>query len=184
MEDIHIRKFQKGDLQNAKKVLRDVFFQQGKDKIYNEWELAERIPEDPGFREQFCLVAVSGEEVVGYCLFTDAKIEDAEGLALGPVAVKKELWGQGIGTNLVETGLEKVRDAGFPWVAVLGGGFYHRFGFESARTWGIFLPEEQPGREFLKILFFDAGSQGEVQGELKYCDSFYDRKGRICFLYP
>ncbi len=177
MEDI--RSFGNSDLQNVKELLKDIFFQKGKDTEFNEWELAERVLGDRGFREKLCLVAQSGEEIVGYCLLTDAKIEDEEGLALGPVAVKKDFQGQGIGTRLIETGLQTAREAGFPWVAVLGGEFYHRFGFESAETWGVFLPREEKRGEMLKILFFDAGSQGSAQGELTYCDSFYDKSGRL-----
>ena len=121
---------------------------------------------------------VKGKDEV-YCIMTDARIEDEEGLALGPVAVKKEFRGQGIGTRLIDACLGRAREAGFPWAAVLGGEFYHRFGFESAKTWGIFLPKGQQGNEFLQILFFDAGSQGVAQGELWYCDSFYNKKGEL-----
>ena len=177
MEDI--RTFRKGDLQNVKEVLRESFFVKGKDEVYNEWEFAEQILLDKGFREKLCLVASQGEEIVGYCIMTDARIEDEEGLALGPVAVKKEFRGQGIGTRLIDACLGRAREAGFPWAAVLGGEFYHRFGFESAKTWAIFLPEGQQGNEFLQILFFDAGSQGVAQGELWYCDSFYNKKGEL-----
>ena len=64
----------------------------GKDEVYNEWEFAEQILLDKGFREKLCLVASQGEEIVGYCIMTDARIEDEEGLALGPVAVKPGDW--------------------------------------------------------------------------------------------
>lgn len=177
MEDI--RTFRNGDLQNVKEVLKESFFVSGKDEVFNEWEFAERVLLDKGFREKLCLVAVVDEEVVGYCILTDARIEDEEGLALGPVAVKEAYRGRGIGTKLIDTCLGRAREAGFPWVAVLGGNFYHRFGFESAKTWGISLPKGQQGSEFLQILFFDAGSQGVAQGELFFCDSFYNKKGEL-----
>ena len=131
MEDI--RTFRNGDLQSVKKVLRESFFAEGKDEVYNEWEMAERVISDDGFRKQLCLVASEGEEIIGYCLLTDARIEDEEGLALGPVAVREDFRGRGVGTRLIETGLGRAREAGFPWVAVLGGEFYHRFGFEYPR---------------------------------------------------
>lgn len=177
MEDI--RTFRNGDLQSVKEVLRESFFAEGKDEVYNEWEMAERVLSDEGFRKQLCLVAEEGEAIVGYCLLTDARIEDEEGLALGPVAVREDLRGRGIGTRLIETCLGRAREAGFPWVIVLGGEFYHRFGFESAKTWGVFLPEGQQGNEFLQILFFDAGFQGVSQGEIRFCDSFYNKKGEL-----
>ena len=50
MEDI--RTFRKGDLQNVKEVLRESFFVKGKDEVYNEWEFAEQILLDKGFREK------------------------------------------------------------------------------------------------------------------------------------
>lgn len=176
---VDIRSFQEDDLAQVKELLKDVFFRKDSDKEFNEWELSERVLKDKGYRENLCFVACMGEEIVGYCLFTDAKIEDEEGLALGPVAVKRDCQGKGIGTRLVEEGILTAKESGFPWAAVLGGDFYRRFGFEPAGTWGILLSEDNPENENLKIMFFDAGSQGLTQGELKYCDSFYDRKGRL-----
>ncbi|MCM1256512.1 MAG: N-acetyltransferase [Roseburia sp.] len=177
MEDI--RSFRNGDLQSVKEVLRESFFAEGKDEVYNEWEFAERVLKDEGFRKQLCLVASEGEEIIGYCLMTDARIEEEEGLALGPVAVREEYRGKGVGTRLIDVCLGRAREAGFPWAVVLGGEFYHRFGFETAKTWGVFLPEGQQGNECLQILFFDAGFQGVSQGEIRFCDSFYDKKGKL-----
>lgn len=90
MEDI--RTFRKGDLQNVKEVLRESFFVKGKNEVYNEWEFAEQILLDKGFREKLCLVASVEEEIVGYCILTDARIEDEEGLALGQALPHLRFW--------------------------------------------------------------------------------------------
>src|SRR5262249_2921486 len=80
------------------------------------------------------LVAEVGGRVVGHVLFGDLPILTDGGtvaaLSLAPMAVLPEFQRQGIGSALVQKGLEACRDQGHRIVVVLGHpDFYPRFGF-------------------------------------------------------
>lgn len=68
----------------------------------------------------------------GHAIFTDCLIEESDTLVslLGPVAVVPDLQRSGIGTALINTGLQMLDEAGFSLVLVLGDpAYYQRFGF-------------------------------------------------------
>lgn len=84
--------------------------------------------------------------IVGYCAFSPVTSKpDLDGLllGLGPLAVAPEHQNQGIGTELVRTGLKLCEDNNARLIAVLGDpNYYARFGFEPASkrkmTWAGF----------------------------------------------
>jgi putative acetyltransferase len=92
------------------------------------------------------LVAESGGEVVGHIAFSAAEIGDASmgWFLLGPVAVRPERQGEGIGRALIEAGLDALRARGAAGCVLVGDpALYGRFGFTQcpAVTWpGV--PEE------------------------------------------
>ena len=95
------------------------------------------------------LVAVDDGAVVGHILFSPVTIHTVSGprtaLGLGPMAVRPERQGQGIGSALVREGLAACRRArdemDVAAVVVVGhAGFYPRFGFTSARAYGLEPP--------------------------------------------
>ena len=82
------------------------------------------------------LVADLGGVVVGHVLFSDLAIRTDGGtvpaLALAPMAILPEFQRKGIGSTLVQVGLEACRGAGHRIVVVLGhSDFYPRFGFSA-----------------------------------------------------
>jgi putative acetyltransferase len=89
------------------------------------------------------MVAEAGHMVVGHIAFSpmtlappDPKLNPVVGLA--PVAVHPGHQRKGIGTKLIQAGLDVCREAGYAAVIVFGSpGFYKRFGFVPARTKGL-----------------------------------------------
>ncbi|WP_442504009.1 GNAT family N-acetyltransferase [Marinivivus vitaminiproducens] len=79
------------------------------------------------------LVAEDGEgALVGQIVFSPVTIEGrpSDWHALGPVAVKPERQGQGIGAALIEAGLARLARLGSAGCVLLGDpGYYRRFGF-------------------------------------------------------
>lgn len=78
------------------------------------------------------LVALDGKEVVGQVTFSPAEISSHVGswFALGPVSVKPELQGARIGEQLIEAGIEAIKELG-AWGCILTGdpNYYSRHGF-------------------------------------------------------
>jgi len=77
----------------------------------------------------FSLVATDGPSVVGHALFTRL-VAPAGSLALAPVAVLPDYQNHGIGSRLIQEGLDRAKAAGWRRVFVLGEpAYYQRFGF-------------------------------------------------------
>ncbi len=88
------------------------------------------------------LVAVCDGHVIGHVLFTPITLDPPRpgwrGLGLGPIAVLPEFQRTGIGSRLIQTGLEMCCEWGFDFVVLLGDPrYYSRFGFIPAREFGL-----------------------------------------------
>lgn len=176
---VDVREASKSDLQSIKETVKSAFFSEGKDKIFNEWEFAERVTKDKGFVKELCLVAVKDEKIIGYILLSKAEIGKNQGLSLGPLAVSRACQKLGVGKLLVKKGLEQAKALGYEWVALTGGDYYFQFGFEPALQHSIILSENNPENKYLKIKFFNGSNLSGVCGVMKFCESFYNEKGEL-----
>ena len=118
------------------------------------------------------LVAVIDERMVGHLFFSPVTIESPErswpGLGLAPLTVLPEYQRQGIGTALMNKGLEECRRLGHERVIVLGhADYYPRFGFERASRCGVRFEFEAPD-EACMILALQPGALDGVSGVAKY----------------
>jgi putative acetyltransferase len=80
------------------------------------------------------LVATTESELVGHAVFTRCSLapEAAAMALLGPVAVRPDHQGAGIGSALIRDGMRRLGEEGAAMVCVLGDpNYYGRFGFES-----------------------------------------------------
>lgn len=108
------------------------------------------------------LVATEHARVVGHVAFSPVLVNGvSEGwFGLGPVSVRPDRQGSGIGTALIEAGLAHLRQMGAAGCVVLGDpGYYGRFGFMSdpALRYGDVPPDY-----FQRIVFRGAPPPGEV----------------------
>lgn len=100
------------------------------------------------------LVATNDERIVGYIAFSPIIVGEEnsslKAVGLAPVAVLPEYQRQGIGSQLIEIGLEKCQKTGQNVVFVLGNpAFYSRFGFVAAATYGIKYEGDVPPEAFM-----------------------------------
>ena len=83
------------------------------------------------------LVAEEGAALAGHVAFTMCGIEgqDVRAALLGPLCATPDRQGRGIGTALVQAGLERLRADGVSAVLVLGDpAYYGRFGFAAGHA--------------------------------------------------
>lgn len=91
-------------------------------------------------------------------LFTPVLIESEgkqiTGISLAPMAVFPEYQNKGIGTKLVNAGLENLKGLNIPFIIVLGHpNYYPKFGFEIASNYGIKSEYEgAPDEAFMIII--------------------------------
>ena len=118
------------------------------------------------------LVATLSDRVVGHIMYSPATIGDITGAALGPMAVLPEYQRQGIGSKLVETGNQKLKQARCPFVIVVGHpNYYPRFGFKPASALAISCEWDVPDDVFMLLLLDEMKMMG-VSGLVKYRHEF------------
>lgn len=118
------------------------------------------------------LVAVADARVVGHIMFSPLDVGETTGAGLGPMAVRPDRQRQGVGSRLVEAGLERLRDAGCPFVVVLGHpAFYPRFGFQPAGALGIRCQWEAPAEAFM-VAHLNSEVAGTLKGLARYRPEF------------
>lgn len=108
------------------------------------------------------LVAATEDEIVGHAAFSPVTINGADmnWFGLGPVSVKPELQGQGIGGMLIRAGLDHLKSAGAAGCVVLGDpAYYRRFGFEHDPTLKYV---GAPAEYFMQQSFGDSPASGNV----------------------
>ncbi|HJW30161.1 MAG TPA: N-acetyltransferase [Saprospiraceae bacterium] len=122
-------------------------------------------------------VAESEGEVVGHILFTPVVIEsnakEIWGMGLAPMSVLPEFQRQGIGSRLIQAGLDEMRKTRQPFVIVLGHPeYYPRFGFKRASDYGIASQYDNVPEEAFMILILNEGALKDVSGIAKYRAEF------------
>jgi putative acetyltransferase len=123
------------------------------------------------------LVALSRDQIVGHILFTPVAIQaegrKIEGLGLASMVALPQFQRQGIGSQLVKTGLEVIEKAKSPFVIVLGHPtYYPRFGFVPASRYGIKSEYENVPDEAFMILVLDQTALKSISCIAKYRPEF------------
>lgn len=141
-----------------------------------EARLAERLrAEAPTY---FALVAMSGGRTVGYVAFTAVSLKPAESPArvagLAPMAVLPGHQRQGIGRQLVETGIARCWVEAYDAIVVVGAPeFYARFGFGPAGRFGLACEFDVPPDAFL-AMELKPGALGRRATTVHYHAAFRD----------
>ncbi|MDP0928629.1 N-acetyltransferase [Paracoccus onubensis] len=108
------------------------------------------------------LVAEIDGQVVGHIAFSPVTVagNDVGWFGLGPVAIRPDLQGQGIGGNLIRKGLTQLRAQGARGCVVLGSpGYYTRFGFAQDAS---LVFEGVPPEYFMSQVFCGKAPAGAV----------------------
>lgn len=131
-------------------------------------------------RESGCtfvsLVAETETKVIGHILFTPVELSGNMNklkiMGLAPMAVLSQHQNKGVGSNLVQTGLERCKSLGYDAVVVLGHpGYYPKFGFVPSIEYGIKSEYNVPDEVFM-ILELTPGSLKHNEGVIRYHDAF------------
>jgi len=122
------------------------------------------------------LVAETENKVVGHILFTPVELSGSKNklkiMGLAPMAVLSQYQNKGIGSKLVQAGLELCQSLGYDAVVVLGHpDYYPKFGFVPSINYGIKSKYEVPDEAFM-ILELKPGSLNNHQGVIEYHEEF------------
>ena len=130
------------DIKDIFAMHNDAFAQDGEARLVNA------LRNDGDFTTDLSLVAVHDDRIIGHVLFPPITIESADATqlsvpsrALAPLGVDPAFQCQGVGAALLNEGLNACRHLGHRSVIVVGHpGYYPRFGFSTARAFGITAP--------------------------------------------
>ncbi|MGB7539892.1 MAG: N-acetyltransferase [Anaerolineales bacterium] len=166
---IQIRKERPGDEKSVFEVNSCAFGRDAEPKVVDQLRI--NCPEG------ISLVAEVDRKIVGHILFTPAWIETEQktvhGMGLAPLAVAPECQRMGVGTALIQAGIEELRAADTPFIVVLGHpGYYPKFGFEKGSKYGFRSAyDEVPDEAFMLLVFQPEAIQG-IRGTIKIRPEF------------
>lgn len=109
---IEIRDERPGDIDAIRDVNRQAFNQE------QEGRIVDALRDNGGVL--LSLVAAVNGVVVGHIMFSPLSVGPATGAGLAPMAVLPDYQRQGIGSQLVKQGVERLSKAGCPFVVVIG----------------------------------------------------------------
>ena len=129
--------------------------------------------------DHLSLVADDNGSIIGHLMFTPVVVTDGkqktEGMGLAPMAVLPSKQRQGIGTQLVDSGLRILKEKGCPFVIVLGHPeYYPRFGFQAASGCNIRTQWDGVPDDAFMILVMDHEAMQNVSGVATFRDEFND----------
>ncbi len=141
-----------------------------------ESRLVEALRRNPLFIRGLSLVALLDGNLVGHILFFPVLIRDGQkvfrSLALAPIAVLPDYQRKGIGSALVNTGIDEAREGKHRSVIVPGHPeFFPGFGFRPAIHYGIRPPFDVPADLFFAMELIPGGLTG-VSGIVEYPPEF------------
>ncbi len=114
-------------------------------------------------------------DLVGHILFSPMSLDNAPEKAvmgLAPLSVLPSLQGQGVGGLLIQAGLNACRDLNIEAVMLVGHPrYYRRFGFRSARDFGLHSIYDPTGEAFMAIELSPDALKG-VTGLARYHPAF------------
>lgn len=165
---IKIRPEKPADIPLISKVLEQAF------KRDAEARLADKLRQ--ACPDHLSLVAEDNSAIVGHIMFTPVLIKnDREvlGMGLAPMGILPARQHQGIGSLLVNTGLELLQEKGCPFVVVLGHpDYYPRFGFQPASRFQIKSQWHGVPDEAFMILIMDDQAMQNISGIATFSNEF------------
>lgn len=132
----------------------------------SEHLILHRMREVPAFVPELDFVAVMGEEIVGHIAYTKGAVvsptgERTEALIFGPLSVRPDQQGRGVGSLLVRHSLKRAAGLGYKGVFIFGNpGYYGRFGFQNAERFGVTTREGENFDAFMGLELFPGGLKG------------------------
>lgn len=158
---IKIRPENENDYDDVEILVRNSFWNVYRPGAYEHY-IVHNLRSDDSFIEDLAYVMEIDGEIVGHINyswgFMEHENESMPAAVLGPLSVDENHQNQGLGSKLIRYTLNLAERENIPFVFVIGDeNYYHRFGFESASKYEIFLDGTDSDDEcpFFMIKVFD-----------------------------
>jgi len=119
-----------------------------------EQDFVRKLQTSDRYIPSLSLVAVENGRIIGHVMLSKIQIKSKErpfeSLLLAPLSVAGTHRNQGVGSSLVKTAFETAKWMGYTSVLIVGNpAYYSRFGFRSAKSFGITSAESLPENVFM-----------------------------------
>lgn len=174
-----IRNEEEKDYFEVETVTREAFW-----NVYrpgcNEHLVTHNFRSNPAFVKELDYVIEQDCEIVGTIIYTlgDLTLDTGQRerfLTFGPIAIRPDKQGRGLGGELIRFTLQKARNMGFKAVFITGNpDYYRRFGFESACKYSIYLDENRDANEatFFMVNVLEEGALDGKAGIFQFDKCF------------
>lgn len=165
-----IRLENENDYLEVEKLVRNSFWNVYRPGAFEHY-IVHHLRDDGSFIRSLAYVVETDNKIIGHINYSTGFIdygeEKIDAVVLGPVSVDKNHQNQGVGSKLISFTLSLAENKKIPFVLVIGDeNYYHRFGFESASNYDIFLEGTDTGDEcpFFMVKVFDGNVLKEELG--------------------
>ena len=132
------------------------------------------------FIPELSYVIKEGNHLIGSIAYSKVKINEEDGksyeaIGFGPISVDPAYQKKGIGSKLIEVSVKRAKELGYPAIFITGNtNYYHRFGFESASRYGIYLEgmSKEDEAAFFMVLVLDPEKIKNIQGICEWDKAF------------
>lgn len=152
------------DYEGVENIVMDSFWNVYRPGAFEHY-IVHQLRNDESFIPDLAYVIECSEQIVGHINYSlgiiDYGDEKVDAVVLGPISIHRNYQNQGLGSKLIGFTLDLARREGIPFVLVIGDeNYYHRFGFESASKYNVFLDGTNTNEEclFFMIKIFDESS--------------------------
>ena len=158
---MEIRLENENDYLEVEELVRDSFWNVYRPGAFEHY-IVHHLRDDDSFIRRLAYVVETDNKIIGHINYSTGFIDyggdKIDAVVLGPVSVDKKHQNNCVGSKLISFTLSLAESRKIPFVLVIGDeNYYHRFGFESASNYGIFLEGTDTSDEcpFFMINVFD-----------------------------
>lgn len=144
-----VRREHASDYDEVYQVVR-IAFESAEHSDGNEQDLVNALRNGNAFIPDLSLVAEEDDKIIGHIMFTRAYVNDSCVLVLAPLSVLPHYQNKGVGSALISEGHRIASSLGYEYSVVLGSPtYYSKFGYKSARKYGIIPPFDVSDEYFM-----------------------------------
>lgn len=174
-QQVEIRKEKPEEYHQVERVAQEAFWNRHFQGC-NEHYLVYLLRDSEDYLPEYSRIAVIDGEIAGVIMYSKAWVKDDEKVheivTFGPLCIKPEWHGCGIGEMLLQETMKLVTEAGYPGIVIFGEpDYYPRIGFKTCDNFGITTADGKNFDAFMGIELIPGGMKN-IKGKFYESEVF------------